>query len=376
MSLSARGLIALAVAVCATALAGCGGDPVSSAPATLSDPAGFSSDVESLDTPFAAPVLQSFAAVGGSTPLAARTTSLFAALSPSRPTISLRATGSRRQALAMKALKPTFATAPAGPGSLIPDSLWGRVYVWDPATDEYVEGSTTGGPADGVRFTLYQLEGNVPVEPLNPIGYADLSDESTTSQYKLGVLVADPTTTYADYAITATATASSFSAAATGFITDGTHRLDFDNSGSASSTQIGIDFSLSLNQPDISAHLGATLTAGNPTSVLSLSFEVTRGTETVALNGTLAATITQSSATATANLTISVNSSRFATITGTVESGTSGSYTYSGPDRPLTDAERAAVNEMLTAPSTIVSTTDPVFAPAEDLIGSSYSLGL
>lgn len=376
MSLSARGLIALAVAVCATALAGCGGDPVSSTPATLSDPAGFSSDVQSLDAPYAAPVLQSFAAVGGSSPLAARTTSLFAAMSPSRPTISLRATGTRKQALAVKALKPTFATTPTGPGSLIPDSLWGRVYVWDPATDEYVEGATTGGPADGVRFTLYELNGNVPVEPLNPIGYAELRDQSTTSQYKLGVVVADANTTYADYAITATATASSFSAAAVGYITDGTHRLEFDNSGSASSTQVAIDFSLSLNQPDIGAHLEASLTAGNPTSVLSLSFGVTRGSEAVVLSGTLAATATQTTASVTANLTISVNGGRFATITGTIDSGTSGTYVFDGPDRPLTDAERAAVNEMLTAPSTIAVTTDPVFAPAEDLIGSSYSLGL
>ena len=379
MTLSVRGAMALAIAVCATALAGCSGDPVSAPAATLSDPAGLTNDVQSLDSPFGAPVLQSFSAVGGATPLSARTTSFLATMAPTRPAISLRATGTRKQAFAVKALRPSFAmTSPAGPGSLIPDSLWGRVYVWDTSTGDYVEGATTGGPATGVRFTLYAVNPltNVPAEPLNAIGYADLSDESSTSQYKLGVLVADPSNTYADYLITATATASSFTAFAVGYVTDGTHRLDFNNTASATSTKVAIDLALTLNQPAVSARLQAVVEVGNPTSVLTLSFNVTRGTEIVVLSGTLAATVDQSSSSATANLTITVNTSRFATITGTIQSGSATGYTYNGPDRALTASEREAVDQLLTAPSTIVAATDPVYAPAEDLIGSSYSLGL
>jgi hypothetical protein len=379
MTLSVRGAMALAVAVCATVLAGCGGDPVSAPAATLSDPAGLTNDVQSLDSPFGAAVLQSFSTVGGATPLSARTTSFLATMAPKRPAISLRATGTRKQVFAVKALRPSFAmTAPAGPGSLIPDSLWGRVYVWDTSTGEYVEGAATGGPATGVRFTLYAINPltNVPAQPLNAIGYADLTDESSTSQYKLGVLVADPTTTYADYLITATATTSLFTASAVGYVTDGTHRLDFNNTASATSTNVAIDFSLALNQPAVSAHLQAALNLGNPTSVLTLTFHVTRGSEIVVLSGTLAATVNQSSSSATANLTITVNTSRFATITGTIASGSATGYTFNGPDRALTASERAAVDQLLTAPSTIVATIDPVFAPAEDLIGSSYSLGL
>jgi len=380
MTLSVRGAMALAVAVCATVLAGCSGDPVSAPPAALSDPAGLSNDVQSLDAPFGAAVLQSFSAVGGATPLNARTTSFLAAMAPTRPALTLRATGTtRKQVFAVKALRPAFSTAaPAGPGSLIPDTLWGRVYMWDTSTGEYVEGATTGGPANGVRFTLYAIDPltNTPAEPLNAIGYADLSDESSTSQYKLGVLVAGPSTTYADYLITATATASSFTASAVGYLTDGTHRLDFSNSASASSTHIQIDFTLGLNQPAVTARLQAALNVGNPTSVLTLTFVVTRGSETVALTGTLAATVNQSSSSATANLTVTVNTSRFATITGTIASGSTVGYTFNGPDRALTASERAAVAELMTAPSTIAATTGPVFAPAEDLIGSSYTLGL
>ena len=44
MTLYAKRVMALAVAVCATVLAGCGGDPASPQPGALSDPAGLSND--------------------------------------------------------------------------------------------------------------------------------------------------------------------------------------------------------------------------------------------------------------------------------------------------------------------------------------------
>ena len=378
MTLSARGAMALAVAVCATALAGCGGDPVSAPPATLSDPPGLTNDVQSLNTPFQAPILLSFSALGGTSALTARTASVLTAMAPTRPALTMRATAIRKQAFAVKALRPSFATAPTGPGSLIADTLWGRVYVYDTSTGQYVEGAATGGPAAGVRFTLYALNPltNTPVLPLDPIGYADLTDESSTTQYKLGVLAADPTTTYADYVITATATESSFAATAAGFVTDGAHRLDFTNSGAASTNHVAIDFGLTLNQPAVSAHLQADLTLGNPTSVLSLTFAVTRGSETVALTGTLGVTATQSGQSASANFAILVNGGQFATITGTIQSGSTTGYTFNGPDRALTESERQAIDQLLIAPSGLAGALDPVFAPAEALVGTNYSLGL
>ena len=51
MTLNAKRVMALAVAVCATALAGCSGDPVSTQPAAIADPVGLNSDVASLSTP-------------------------------------------------------------------------------------------------------------------------------------------------------------------------------------------------------------------------------------------------------------------------------------------------------------------------------------
>ena len=371
-----KSAIVLAVAVCTAALIGCG-DSTSPSNATLSDPAGLSGDVQALGTPFQATPFQGLSAVSaGATPLA-RTTRLLAALSPTKPAPAAQES-SARQAFAVRAIRPSLSTAPTGPGSLIPSSYWGHVFVWDAGTAKYVDGSATGGPASGVRFTVYALDPltGQPASPLNAVGYADLTDQSTTSQYKLGVLVADATTTYADYLVTVTTTSSSFLAQATGFITDGTHRLDFSNSASVTANQVGLDYSLALNQPAVSAHLVATLAVGSSTAVLTATFGVTRGSETVVLSGTLTVTQVQSGFTASANFAITVNGGQFATITGTAQSGASASFTYVGPGRALTQPERDALDRLFEAPGALSTTVDGVFAPAELLLGTSASLTL
>jgi hypothetical protein len=357
-------------------LIGCG-DSTSPSSATLSDPAGLSSDVQSLGTPFQAPALQSMSAFSaGSTPLA-RTTGLLAALSPTPPATQPRSMAAK-PAFAVGALRPSFATVPTGPGSLIPATYWGHVFVWDPASSQYVDGAATGGPATGVRFILYALNPltGEPATPLNPIGWAVLVDQSTNAQFKLGVLVADAVTTYADYVVSATTTASSLLAEATGYITDGTHRLDFSNSASATAAQVGLDYNLALSQPAVSAHLVTTLAVGSTTSVLSTTFGVTRGSEAVVLSGTLTATQAQSGFTASANFVITVNGGQFATITGTAQSGSSASFTYVGPGRALTQPEHDALDRLFQAPGTLSATVDGTYAPAEQLLGTSSSLTL
>ena len=91
------------------------------------------------------------------------------------------------------------------------------------------------------------------------------------------------------------------------------------------------------------------------------------------LSGTLTATQTQSGFTASAQFVITVNGGQFATITGTAQSGSSASFTYVGPGRALTQAERDAVDRMFEAPGTLSATVDGVFAPAEHLLGTSAS---
>src|SRR5439155_449092 len=85
-----------------------------------------------------------------------------------------------------------------------------------------------GAPSNGVRFILYALDlGGQPIAT-QPIGYADLMDESSGNAQTLHILVVgtttDPAVTYLDYTVSAIVGATSASGAVVGFISDGTER--------------------------------------------------------------------------------------------------------------------------------------------------------
>ncbi|HEU5171243.1 MAG TPA: hypothetical protein VFU46_11935 [Gemmatimonadales bacterium] len=368
MSQFRRGLSLLALALCTSAVVGCG-DSTGPGAGNLSDPAGLSADVQSLEAPLNAPAMQSFSAVALSsagTPVA-RTVSMLAALSPGGKLSAAGAT--EGQAYALRALRPSLSLRPSF--AVIPAEVWGKVYVWDEASDQYVEGPGTG-PANGVRFILYAVNPltQQPAEPVVEVGYADFLDQSSGATNSLRVQVVGGGTTYADYVVSGTSAASSFTAAADGYITDGTHRLDFTADLSASGSQVSLDYALSLDQPAITAHLQLDLGFGGETATLTTSFAVTRGGETVVLAGTLTVTSNGQTSTLTANFSIQVNGGLFATITAAASGGTAASYTVTGPGgRALTDAEREALDRLFEAPSELTELLDRVFHPVEAIFG-------
>ncbi len=172
-------LAAWAFALCTTALVGCGD---SNAPGTadLSDPEALSADMQSLQAPFDAPVLESFDVVGLSstgTPTA-RLVSFLSAMSPRGKMPAAGAALDRKRSATVRALRPALADRPSF--AVIPPAARGAVYEWNAGTQRYVEGAAVG-PADGVRFVLYAVNPltRLPAEPLDPIGYADFLDESS-----------------------------------------------------------------------------------------------------------------------------------------------------------------------------------------------------
>ncbi|HEX5387866.1 MAG TPA: hypothetical protein VFW66_14275 [Gemmatimonadales bacterium] len=334
------------------------------------------SDVGDLGTPFDAPVFKSFGVVSlttGGTP-APRAVAFLRAMSPSHA-MAGDWTALRRQTAAAAALRPSFATT-----TVLPPAAMGKSYVWDSNQQQYVEGTGSAGPApsNGVRFVLYAVDPltSKPATPLVEVGYADLIDESTSAAAALRVKIVGGATTYADYVISVSGSSIAATFEASGFITDGTHRLDFDDTLSASSNQATVDFQLSLDQPAVTARLQATLNVGNPTSTLGATFTVTRGTETVVLDGTLTITETQSSESLSESFTVKVNGNVFATITASGESGSQATVTYTGPGgRDLTTDERNALDAMLEAPGTLADLADQALAPASELVGASQPSG-
>ncbi len=366
----------LALALCTTLLVACG-DSTGPGAGSLSDPAGLSADVQSFQTPFEAPVLQSFDLVALSsagTPTG-RLVSFLSAMSPRGKVPAAGATLERKQSAVFRALRPSAAVRPSF--AVLPAEALGAVYEWDPATDQYVEGAAVG-PANGVRFVLYAVNPltGLPNEPLAPVGYADFLDETTGATNALRVrVVGDDGVTYANYLVTGTAGSTVASASASGFITNGVRRLDFSAQLSASGSQISLDYALQLDQPAISAALEMVLSYSGESVVLTHSFSITRGSETVVLEGTLTLTSSGETFNATANFTIEVNGGHFATISGASASGTAVSYTMTGPGgRALTEAERDAVERLFEAPGELDELITLLFEPLQEIFGQ-YSTG-
>ena len=69
------------------------------------------------------------------------------------------------------------------PVSAIPAALLGQTLVWNLVTEAYEVSEITGAPANGVRFRLYTIDEltGLPADPLDYVGYADLTREGTAS---------------------------------------------------------------------------------------------------------------------------------------------------------------------------------------------------
>lgn len=63
---------------------------------------------------------------------------------------------------------------PRNDAGLLPDTLLGRTFEWDLATERYALTTRAGAPADGVRHVLYRVLGGVPTAPLSEVGSTDL----------------------------------------------------------------------------------------------------------------------------------------------------------------------------------------------------------
>jgi hypothetical protein len=118
---------------------------------------------------------------------------------------------------------------------LIPDQYEGVTLEWDINTDMYVASGRTGAPSNGVRFILYRVSSStgLPVEPLEEIGYVDITDETDITN-RVGVTVVLGSTTVADYtvsgSVSSTSTSFSWSFSAAGIVRNqtGTRQVDFE----------------------------------------------------------------------------------------------------------------------------------------------------
>ncbi len=187
--------------------------------------------------------------------------------------------------------------------AIFPSNALGVTFVYDATQGTYVPSDQAGAPANGVRIIYYAVNPitHAPVEPLNALGYIDLTDESTPASVRLGIKIVqtgDTDVTLADYyidaAYTQTQTELGIQLASVGYVSNGTDELDFDLSetltlSSTSGLEITMDYQASLAGKDVSVRFQGTGTLDpqtNEPASLSATFTLQNGSDQVVLDVT------------------------------------------------------------------------------------------
>lgn len=242
------------------------------------------------------------------------------------------------------------------PAALLPSNYLGVTFIWDEAEQWYVPSDRTGAPANGVRIVYYAMDPvmEMPVSPLQELGYVDLTDEGTAESERLGIAIVstsgDSNLTLADYYLDIsweeTATSFTVEAAVVGFISDGRNQLDFDLNQSVSGSEtsglsLSMDHTLSLPSQELSVNFTASGTVDPQTEemgALDVTFTIESGADTMVLE----ATVTATNDSETIEGTISYNGEVVANISGSPENPT-----FTKPDgTELTQQEVAALQRI------------------------------
>src|SRR6266487_1169223 len=150
--------------------------------------------------------------------------------------------------------------APGAGAPLIPDSLLGKTLAFTCASQRYAESGDSGAPATGVRVVLYRRapDGSIAC-PATAIGQLDLFDASAPGTTAVRGVATAPggAAPLVDYTISHNVADAEGVASATGFVSDGQQRLDFQVTGAP-----GSDFhspSATMQLDDAAADLHAVL---------------------------------------------------------------------------------------------------------------------
>jgi len=268
----------------------------------------------------------------------------------------------------LQQLRPAMSVA-AAQGRIIPDSVYGRVFQWDTVLDEYSWQDSVVPGLNGVRFILYQVDDfNQVIEPTVEVGTLDLIDESTLNQLQLHILVKGlgGTPTYLDYTATISATVSSVTANATGFLSNGlsvgNKTLTFDETVHVTDEpRITANATFTLNSPARTFTVTESATVIGQALVITGDFRFTRPGETVQF----VARITIDS-TITISATVRVNGRTVATLNG--DADTAPVWVDAGGD-PLTAEDVAALEALESSAGGFQETLNSLFLPVETFFG-------
>ena len=370
MRLFLRAGVVLGVA----AIVACGKDAPS--PVDFNDPAAVSANLSSVDSAFDSDVFRSFSAASvmldvATAPAFRPTATLIETLRP-----KLVQSGARvflptmRQAQKLQAMVPNLSIS-AAQGRIIPDTMYGRVFEWDTALNQYRYQGTTVANLTGVRFVLYAtgLDGQV-VEPVSAIGTLDIIDQSTPTKLQVQVLVKGPggTTTYVDYTASVTTTLTSANASVSGTITNGlsggaNKTLSFDETLSVNANGASVHATFSLNNPAITVMLNESVSFDDPNININADFQLIQNGQTTRAVGHI--TINTTTDAVTVSVTVYVDGHPVASISGDPATAV---WVDAGGE-PLTAADLTALGALFDAFEHFGDTVSNLFAPVGTFAG-------
>jgi len=359
--------------------AACNSNPT--APAALSNPLATTAAVAALDSTFLTSALASFGTVSTTLGHTAATAPLGRAGAIVQATLPRPGEfGPTASAAAVKRLSGlrAVALAPTSPqGPVINDTLYGSIYTWDTTFQAYLRTATTGGPANGIRFILYAINpftGSIAV-PLNPVGQADLLDESVGLSAKLHIIVTGNggTPSYLDYTAGLTVTQSSLEATLTGSLTNAlpgaaNKVLTFNAIGNFTLSSITAQATYALNNPAVTLQLNATDVVLATADSVTLVFAMTRQGETIGFTGLLKTT---NGSVDTVTADIKVNNQPYASVKGDAAGVTF--YDHTGAEIVDTTQQHdilVALEGVQFAVVLVISFTSALFGPIVNLLSS------
>jgi hypothetical protein len=347
------------------------------APGDFTDPVAVTTDMQSVDSAFDSDVYRSFGvaslnlgpAATGVAPLQPAATLLGSTIPKLDHSTGRTVLIGALQAQRLQQLRPAMSVA-AAQGRIIPDSVYGRVFQWNTALDEYTWQDSVVPGLNGVRFILYQVdEFGFVIEPTVEVGTLDLIDESTLSQLQLHIVVKGlgGTPTYLDYTATISATVSTVTANATGFLSNGlsvgNKTLTFDETVHVTDEpRITANATFTLNSPARTFTLSESVSVNGQTLVITGDFRFIRPGETVQFYARIAI-----DSTITIDATVRVNGRTVATLHA--EGSNPGVWVDAGGD-PLTAEDVAALEALESSAGGFQEALNSLFLPVETFFGS------
>jgi hypothetical protein len=298
-------------------------------PTTITDPSATISDLIATDSVFnsaAFAALQqltnNFPTPTAPQPFARLAAALRVTLPPSAA--ALRRDGLRR-AVPRHDLDVLAGLAGPAPAPVLPDTLLGVTFEWNPDSLRYEATSRTGAPLNGVRFILYATDTLTDTpDTAQEVGSLDIIDKAPAlgAQLQFVVLGVAGSPTFLDYTLSFLPGANAYTVQAAGYVSNGRpggleRRLTFNASITHSDLTHGaaeaIDFTYDLNIPDVTVnlHFATTSDTVTDTTITALDYRFTRRRENIRLFGA----DTSTAASDDGAFTVTVNSALYATAT-------------------------------------------------------------